>query len=91
MRMIITYMKHFGQQLKTVALISVGVMMFSCNNDNNIYNSFDVILAAGGDCVNAVNMEKVKLDSIHCSGEGLSWINPKGYIYYYDTYFFCVK
>lgn len=74
--------------LSKAACIVVLIMLSSCGGRKNAYEQIPRLHGTVLESKRTmVELEKVQLDSVHCSGESISGVTPSGRIFYYDIYF----
>lgn len=74
--------------LSKVACIFTLIMLCSCSGRKNTYEHIPRLCGADLESAHlTVDLEKVQLDSVHCSGEMITGMTPSGRIFCYDIYF----
>ena len=72
---------------KLFPLLISGLLLFSCNNPENIFSAARVVEKEPDIKYTDIKLEKLQLDSVYCSYTGVSSVDESGRIIYYDKYF----
>ncbi len=73
--------------LEVASLALITLLMSSCKNDSNVYDSMRRISSHEKPTYNNLKLEQIQLDSVRCSGESFSWVQEDQGICYLDRFY----